>query len=85
MRQLRGPDPGDRYDDTHLRRKLTEVAEQTKPHPFIVRVTSRRSPTEAEPERRPRDTFRRTMTPQLTATGKLRIGARGKPAELFRR
>lgn len=32
-----------------------------------------------------RDTFRRTMTPQLTATGKLRIGARGKPAELFRR
>lgn len=31
------------------------------------------------------DTFRRTMLPGLVATGELRTGARGKPAELYRR
>ncbi|TFB80828.1 NUDIX domain-containing protein [Terrimesophilobacter mesophilus] len=31
------------------------------------------------------DTFRRTMLPGLVATGELRTGARGKPAELYLR
>ena len=31
-----------------------------------------------------RDTFRRLMEPQLTGTGKMTSGARGRPAELFR-
>ena len=31
-----------------------------------------------------RDTFRRTMEPQLVATGNTTIGNRGRPAELFR-
>jgi ADP-ribose pyrophosphatase YjhB (NUDIX family) len=31
-----------------------------------------------------RDTFRRLMEPQLTGTGKMTTGARGRPAELFR-
>jgi ADP-ribose pyrophosphatase YjhB (NUDIX family) len=33
----------------------------------------------------PRDSFRRTMEPQLVATGTLTQGSRGRPAELFRR
>jgi len=32
-----------------------------------------------------RDSFRRTMEPQLVATGTLTRGGRGRPAELFRR
>lgn len=32
-----------------------------------------------------RDWFRRTMEPQLIPTGKMAAGARGRPAELFRR
>ena len=32
-----------------------------------------------------RDTFRRTMEPQLDATGTMTEGTRGRPAELFRR
>ncbi|WP_394551726.1 NUDIX domain-containing protein [Agromyces sp. MMS24-JH15] len=36
-------------------------------------------------ERLARDAFRRLMLPQLEATGVLRRGARGKPAELYRR
>lgn len=32
-----------------------------------------------------RDWFRRTMEPQLVATGEVAAGARGRPAELFRR
>jgi 8-oxo-dGTP diphosphatase len=31
-----------------------------------------------------RDTFRRPMEPQLTGTGKMTSGTRGRPAELFR-
>jgi 8-oxo-dGTP diphosphatase len=31
-----------------------------------------------------RDTFRRLMEPQLTGTGRMTSGARGRPAELFR-
>jgi 8-oxo-dGTP diphosphatase len=31
-----------------------------------------------------RDTFRRLMEPQLTGTGKMTSGTRGRPAELFR-
>jgi 8-oxo-dGTP diphosphatase len=31
-----------------------------------------------------RDTFRRLMEPQLTGTGKMTAGTRGRPAELFR-
>jgi 8-oxo-dGTP diphosphatase len=31
-----------------------------------------------------RDTFRRLMEPQLTGTGKITSGTRGRPAELFR-
>jgi 8-oxo-dGTP diphosphatase len=33
----------------------------------------------------PRDSFRRTMEPQLVATGTVTQGNRGRPAELFRR
>jgi hypothetical protein len=32
-----------------------------------------------------RDTFRRTMEPQLMATGTMTVGTRGRPAEVFRR
>ena len=32
-----------------------------------------------------RDTFRRTMEPQLIATGTTSSGGRGRPAELFQR
>ncbi|PRC49306.1 NUDIX hydrolase, partial [Mycobacterium sp. ITM-2017-0098] len=32
-----------------------------------------------------RDWFRRTMEPQLVATGAVATGTRGRPAELFRR
>lgn len=32
-----------------------------------------------------RDTFRRTMEPHLVPTGRMTTGARGRPAELFRR
>jgi 8-oxo-dGTP diphosphatase len=40
----------------------------------------------AGPEPAPlRDTFRRTMEPQLDATGTTRDGVRGRPAEMFRR
>jgi len=31
------------------------------------------------------DTFRRTMTPQLRATGETRVEGRGRPAEVFQR
>jgi 8-oxo-dGTP diphosphatase len=36
-------------------------------------------------EMHPADTFRRTMLPALRTTGEFRRGARGKPAELYRR
>lgn len=54
------------------------------PQPFTLRELQRLHEAVAgEPFMR--DTFRRTMEPQLVATGDLERGAVGKPARLFRR
>lgn len=52
------------------------------PEPFTVRDL-RVLHEAVTGERVNADTFRRTMLPGLRATGELRRGARGKPAELF--
>lgn len=54
------------------------------PEPFTLRELQTLHEAIAG-ERLPRDAFRRRMEPQLTDTGELSRGARGKPARLFRR
>lgn len=53
------------------------------PAPFTLRELQRLHEAVAG-EPLPRDTFRRTMEPQLVATGELDRGGVGKPARLFR-
>lgn len=54
------------------------------PEPFTLReLQTLHEAVAGEPL--PRDAFRRRMEPQLTDTGELSRGSRGKPARLFRR
>jgi 8-oxo-dGTP diphosphatase len=53
------------------------------PEPFTILDLRMLHEVVADGQRQ-RDTFRRRMMPHLTATGEVRDGARGRPAELFR-
>jgi 8-oxo-dGTP diphosphatase len=70
----------------HVRHRYADAPDPAGllPEPFTLRELQRLHETVAGAPLM-RDTFRRTMEPQLVATGELERGGVGKPARLFRR